>query len=230
MASSRLPRARTWVLAGAALLVGAALLAWLSFTDFEWTDLRDELLGVNLVTLWLLMLLLPPCGFSVSVVWLVAGARFGPWWGGLVVAVTTAGHLLLMHAIGRGLLRERLRAWLRRRGHELPVVPAGEHVAVAAMAVLAPGPPYFARNYLLALSDVPLRVYFAVGVPLYVARSYVTLFIGDLASDPSLPQLAALGGVYALKLGICAYLLWHIRRRLKRNAAASGAPQCATNR
>lgn len=202
------------MLAGAALLAAAALLAWFSFTELEWTDLRDELLEVNLVTLWLLMLLLPPCGFSVSVVWLVAGARFGPWWGGLVVAVTTAGHLLLMHAIGRGFLRERLRAWLRRRGHALPAVPSGEHVAVAVMAVLAPGPPYFARNYLLALSDVPLRVYFAVCVPLYVARSYVTLFIGDLATKPSGRQLLLLGVVYAVKLGVCAYLLWRLRRRL----------------
>lgn len=221
MALSRFPRTRHWLLGGAALLAGGALVALFSFTELDWADLRDALMHVNLAALWLLMLLLPPCGFSISIVWLVAGARFGPWWGGAVVAIVTAGHLLLMHAIGRGLLRERLRAWLRRRGHELPAVPAGEHAAVAVMAVLAPGLPYFARNYLLALSDVPLRVYFAVGVPLYVARSYVTLFIGDLAGNPSPRQLVVLGAIYALKLGICAYLLWHIRRRLKRNGAAA---------
>jgi uncharacterized membrane protein YdjX (TVP38/TMEM64 family) len=99
-------------------------------------------------------------------------------------------------------------------------VPPGEHAAVTVMAVLAPGLPYFARNYLLALSDVPLRVYFWIAVPLYVARSYVTLFIGDLATAPSGRQLVVLVAVYAVKLGICAYLLWHIRRRLKRNGAA----------
>lgn len=217
MPLSRFPRARHWLLGGAALLAAAAGTALFYFTELDWTDLRDALMEVNLAALWLLMIVLPPCGFSVSVVWLVAGARFGPWLGGVVVAVTTAGHLLLMHAVGRGWLRKRLRAWLHRRGHELPALPAGEHAAAAVMAVLAPGLPYFARNYLLALSDVPLRVYFWIAVPLYVARSYVTLFIGDLATKPSGRHLVVLGLVYAVKLGICAYLLWHIRRRLKRD-------------
>lgn len=215
-------RARPWLLGGAALLGVAAVAAIFSFTELDWADLQDALLRVNLAALWVLMLLLPVCGFSVSVVWLVAGARFGPAWGGAVVAVVTAGHLLIMHAIGRHWLRRWLRGWLKKRGHELPAVPAGENVSVSVMAVLAPGLPYFARNYLLALSDVPLRVYFWVAVPLYVARSYVTLFIGDLARAPSGKQLVVLGLVYAVKLGVCAYLLWHLRRRFRRNAGAAG--------
>lgn len=198
-----------------------AVVALFIFTELDVADLKDALMRVNLAALWALMLTLPVGGFSVSVVWLVAGARFGPWWGGAVVAAVTAGHLLIMHAIGRHWLRRRLRAWLHRRGHELPSVPAGENVSISVMAVLAPGLPYFARNYLLALSDVPLRVYFWVCVPLYVARSYVTLFIGGLASAPSGKQLVILGVIYAVKLGVCAYLLWHIRRRIKRNAGAA---------
>lgn len=198
-----------------------AVVALFTFTELDVADLKDALMRVNLAALWALMLTLPVGGFSVSVVWLVAGARFGPWWGGAVVAVVTAGHLLIMHAIGRRWLRRRLRAWLHRRGHELPRVPAGENVSISVMAALAPGLPYFARNYLLALSDVPLRVYFWVCVPLYVARSYVTLFIGGLASAPSGKQIVILGIVYAVKLGVCAYLLWHIRRRIKRNAVAA---------
>lgn len=214
-------RWRPWLLGGAALLGIAAIVALFSFTELDWADLQDALLHVNLAALWALMLILPVGGFSVSVVWLVAGARFGPWWGGAVVAGVTAGHLLIMHAIGRHWLRRWLRGWLRKRGHELPAVPAGENVSIAVMAALAPGLPYFARNYLLALSDVPLRVYFWVCLPLYVARSYVTLFIGDLAREPSGRQLAILVLVYVVKLGICAYLLWHLRRRLKQRAVAA---------
>lgn len=216
-------RRKHWLLGVGALVAVAAVVALFYFTELDWSDLHDALLRVNLATLWLLMILLPPCGFSVSVVWLVAGARFGPWLGGAVVAATTAAHLLLMHVIGRRWLRRGLKAWLKKRGHELPAVPAGENLAVTVTAVLAPGLPYFARNYLLAISDVPLRIYFWTALPLYVARSYVTLFIGDLASDPSPRQLAVLGAVYAVKLGVCAYLLWHIRRRLKRDRGAVAA-------
>jgi uncharacterized membrane protein YdjX (TVP38/TMEM64 family) len=88
------------------------------------------------------------------------------------------------------------------------------------MASLVPGIPYFARNYLLALSGVPLWTYFWICLPIYVARSYLTIFLGDLSSDPDGQKLFLIVAVYALKLGICAYLIRRLRQRYKARQTA----------
>lgn len=196
-----------------AVLAGATVFFYTS--EFEWKEFQDWIADLPVLPLLALMVLLPPFGFSISLVYLVAGARFGPWVGGGVIAAVTAAHLLLMHWIARSFLREPLERLLERRHHHLPRAPEGENASLAVMAAVAPGLPYFSRNYLLALADVPLRVYFWVCLPLYVLRSQVSLFIGDLARMPDARQLGLLALVYAIKVGVCAYVIWRIRRRLR---------------
>ena len=72
--------------------------------------------------------------------------------GVVVVAGLTALHLLGSHWIGRGYLRKPLERWLEKRKYRLPELSPGEDASIALMAVLVPGPPYFVRNYLLAVS------------------------------------------------------------------------------
>lgn len=207
-----------------ALVVVVAVGLW---GGFEWKDLVQTIAGFNTAAVFALMATLPIAGFSIMVVYLVAGVKFGPVLGGLVVAGATAVHLIASFWISRSVLRAPLQRFLQRRKHELPHVPEGEFVSIAAMAVLIPGLPYFARNYLLALTDIPFRIYFWVCLPLYVARSYVTILIGDLGTDPDRRTLLLLVGVYALKLSVCGYLIWRIRRRfqeLKRIRAAATKP------
>jgi uncharacterized membrane protein YdjX (TVP38/TMEM64 family) len=117
-------------------------------------------------------------------------------------------------------LRGPLQRFLKRRNHSLPHAPEGEYASIAAMAALVPGLPYFSRNYLLALTDIPLRVYFWVCLPIYVVRSYMVILLGDIGMDVNRKTLAILIGVYVLKLSICGYLLWRIRRRMKQSALA----------
>lgn len=221
---------RRWWLATLGVIAAAAAVMVYLWGDFEWQDLVSTITGFNAAIVFALMATLPIGGFSIMVVYLVAGAKFGPALGGVAVAGATAIHLLASFWIARSVLREPLRRLLERRGHKLPHVPEGENVSVAAMAVLIPGLPYFARNYLLALTDVPFRVYFWVCLPLYVARSYVTILLGDLGTNPDGGRLAILVGVYVLKLAICVYLIWRIRRRIREtkqrqaaNAAAKGS-------
>ncbi|HYP15671.1 MAG TPA: hypothetical protein VEQ65_00560 [Opitutus sp.] len=210
-----------WWLAGAALVgVSLAVVAWVR-GDFEWKEIVRTLTEFNSAAVLALMATLPIAGFSISIVYLVAGAKFGPVLGGAVVAGVTAVHLLASYWISRTMLRGPLERFLQRRGHALPQVPEGENASVAAMAVLMPGLPYFARNYLLALTDVPLRTYFWVCLPLYVARSYVTILLGDLGTEPDRRTLLILAAVYVLKLSICGYLIWRIRRRLKQAGRAN---------
>jgi uncharacterized membrane protein YdjX (TVP38/TMEM64 family) len=195
-----------------AIGVGAWLL-WRS--DFSLKQLTNTIAGFNSFVVLLLMAALPIGGFSIGVMYVVAGIKFGPVLGGVAVAGATAVHLLATHWICQTVLRERLKRFLERRKHRLPAVPEGENASVAAMAALVPGLPYFSRNVLLALTTVPLRVYFWICLPIYVVRSYVAILIGDIGTDLNRRTLIILGLVYALKLGICGYLIMRFRRRLK---------------
>ncbi len=199
----------------AIVVVAAASVAVLWIRgDFDWRSITARIAAFDAGVVFALMATLPIVGFSVSVTYLVAGLKFGPVLGGVAVAGATAVHLLATYWICQTMLRGPIERMLKRRGHALPHVPEGENVSVAAMAVLVPGLPYVARNLLLALTDVPLRVYFWVCLPLYVARSYVTILLGDLGMEPDRRTFAILAGVYVLKLSVCAYLIWRIRRRI----------------
>jgi len=55
-------------------------------------------------------------------------------------------------------------------------------------------------------------------VPIYVARSYVTIFLGDLGADPSLHALLIVGAVFVTKLTMGALLFQHIRHRVQRSS------------
>ncbi|MEO7414899.1 MAG: VTT domain-containing protein [Opitutaceae bacterium] len=204
-------------------MIGAAVVAlaiWaISTTGFDWARLQQSIASLNGPLVFALMATLPVAGFSIGIVYLVAGVKFGPVLGGVAVAGATAIHLLLTHWVSRSFLREPLLRLLARKKHHLPEIPPGENAAISVMAALVPGVPYFARNYLLALSGVPLRTYFWICLPIYVARSYVTIFLGDLSSDPSRRGLIVLVAVYAVKLGVCAFLIARLRRRYQARKA-----------
>ncbi len=187
-----------------------------------WRELVDALDRADPVLTVLLMAALPPVGFSIGVVYVVAGLKFGLGWGGVVIAGVTAVHLVAMHGIARTWLQRPLAGLLARRGHRLPAVPPGAETSVAAMVALVPGPPYVLRNYGLALSGMELGRYFLPCVLIYTLRSYVTLALGHLGARPEGEGLAWLAAVFVAKLGICAVLVRRIRRRHR--AAAARVP------
>lgn len=204
---------RWWVrVAVTAAFAGGLVFA---FTHWSWTEIREGLLHLNPVVAIVLMAVLPIFGFSVAATYVLAGARFGLLGGGLVIAGATAVHLLGSHFVARTFVRDRLQRLLARHRHRIPSIPPGENATLAAMVALVPGLPYFVRNYALALSDVPLRVYFWVCLPIYVLRSYVTLALGDLGAELTLRKAATLGAVLAVKLAICTCLLFRLRARIK---------------
>ena len=149
---------RRWITGVIVALIAAALVVLYLKSDFDLERLTNRIAEFNPIIVFILMATLPVGGFSVAVVYLVAGIKFGPVLGGVAVAGATAVHLLATHWICQTVLRAPLQRFLKRRKHELPHVPEGENASVAAMAALVPGFPYFSRNYLLALTDVPLRV------------------------------------------------------------------------
>lgn len=218
------PRARRHLgLLWIALPVMVGVIAFMGFSEFQWRDLPAVFMQLNVALLLTLMAVLPIVGFPITLVYLAAGVRFGPLLGGAVVAGVTAVHLLGTRWIARRFLREPLERSLGGRGYHLPEVPEGDEAGLAVMGVLVPGLPYFVRNYLLAIADIPLATFLAVCVPLYVARAYVVIFLGDLSQAPSSRGFALLGAIYALKLGACGWVLWRMRRHyLRRRAVPAG--------
>lgn len=216
-----------WAIA-AVLVVAAAVAAFVYFTDFEFStitaSITDFIGGLNPALVLPMMAVLPVVGFPISVVYLFAGARFGPWGGGLVVAAITLFHFLATHAIARSFLRGPIQRFVERRHKKLPEIPADEHAAVAVIIGLLPGIPYFIRNYVLALSGIRLRTYIWVCLPIYVARSYVTILLGDLSSDPSRRALFTLISVDVLKVVVCAGVIWWLRRHHQRVHGHHDAP------
>jgi uncharacterized membrane protein YdjX (TVP38/TMEM64 family) len=199
----------------ALIMLALAALGVALVSRFGWEGLQEQLELLHPAVAILAMAVLPLFGFSVALVYVVAGAKFGFWLGGAVILGITAFHLTASHWIARSFLRDPLQRMLGRHQRHLPQFPASEGRSIAAMTALVPGPPYFARNYLLALTAIPLNVYFWVCLPIYVLRSYVTLSLGDLGRDISGEKLFALVGIYVLKLAVCGYLLMRLRRKLR---------------
>lgn len=203
-----------------AIVAGALLLGLLltAASRFGWSELQDMLLDFDKPTTIALMAVLPLGGFSIAAVYVIAGAKFGLWQGGLVILGITAFHLLATHALTRTFLRRPMERYLERHRRHLPDLPESENASVAVIVSLVPGLPYFARNYILALSDIPLRTYFWICLPIYVIRSYVTLSLGDLSGHLEAKRVGILVAVYLVKLSICALLLNRVRHRLKKRS------------
>ena len=211
---------RHWLILTGLAVAALLVIGFFVFTEVDWQRLHRGIVSLNPVAVVTLMATLPLAGFSIGIFYLVAGAKFGVVMGGVVVAAATAFHLVATHWIARSFLHGPLKRFFARRKHQLPAIPEGENASISVMAALVPGLPYFARNYLLALSGIPLRTYFWICLPIYVARSYLVIFLGDLSSDPSRSRLLILGGIYVLKLAICGYLIARLRKRHHRTFAA----------
>ena len=67
------------------------------------------------------------------------------------------------------------------------------------------------RNYLLALAGIPLKTYFWVCLPVYVFRSLLTILAADFCGDFTTKKFIFLGGVFLVKVAICAYIINRLR-------------------
>jgi uncharacterized membrane protein YdjX (TVP38/TMEM64 family) len=211
-----------WLAALGAIIVVAALVVVLWTVDIDWSAVTRVISGLHPVSLIMAMAFLPVFAFPILPVYLVAGARFGPLGGGFVVCFVTAVHLIATYGIARSFLRRPLERLVARRHAHLPEIPPDEHAAVALIAALVPGLPYVVRNYLIALSGLRLRVYFWICLPIYVARSYVSILLGNLSGAPDRTRLFILGGVELLKVAICAFVIWRLREHHRKFHGAPG--------
>ncbi|MGI8965379.1 MAG: hypothetical protein ACR2H1_04740 [Limisphaerales bacterium] len=70
---------------------------------------------------------------------------------------------------------------------------------------------------------MPLKIYFWVCLPVYVFRSSLAIFFGDMTKDLTPGKITFLISYFLVKVAICAYILWRLRRRTKDQNAAKGS-------
>jgi uncharacterized membrane protein YdjX (TVP38/TMEM64 family) len=159
------------------------------------------------------IVLLPMVGFPVSWLHLVAGLCFGFVWGLVVVLVTTVIH----HFAGWALVRVLPRHTFKRfEPWEEKLAGAG-HRDATLLGGLIPGMPYVVHLYVLPIIGTPLFMLCTLGVGVHTARAFVTILLGDQSGDLTPGRIAALAVYYAVIVGLCAWALRSLRRRLKKN-------------
>jgi uncharacterized membrane protein YdjX (TVP38/TMEM64 family) len=128
-------------------------------------------------------LLLPLCGVSIRIMLILVGFRFGFAWGMVLSGFGLLLHNFAAYYIARGSFREPVRRFLKRSGYAIPSIQAKHRIWLTAVVAGIPGPPYFTKLYLLALTDLPLRIFVGVGAPIYIVLSVVPVGIGSAVVD-----------------------------------------------
>ncbi|HEX2101715.1 MAG TPA: hypothetical protein VHF69_13665 [Candidatus Synoicihabitans sp.] len=155
----------------------------------------------------------PLVGVPVAMLHVVAGVRFGPWVGLLVVL----GATVLQHVMGYALVKLAPSVFARRLASWRQRFPRGAHRPMTVFSCLLPGMPYAVQLYLLPVLGVPLSVLLTVSVPLHVLRSIISILGGDWSKDLTPAKVMILVAYYLVLTGICALLFRRIRRELRSN-------------
>lgn len=180
-------------------------------------DLHLHIATYHWLIVFLLISTLPIFGFSIVICYMVVGSKFGPGWGVGVMALATMVHLLASHWIATSFLRKRIEAFIKKKDYKLPHVPEGENASISLMTAIIPGLPYFTRNYLLALAGIPLKTYFWICLPVYTLRSVLAIFAVGFSEDLTAQKVMIIGGIFVVKVGICAYIVKRLREKSGRN-------------
>jgi uncharacterized membrane protein YdjX (TVP38/TMEM64 family) len=164
--ANQIPRPKK-LIGTAFLLVALAAVLWYYRDHLS----RDAIVAFaeNLSLAWFLaaFLVLPLVGFPITPLLVVAGIRFG-FAGGMAVATGVMFlHKIAAFQLTHGWFRERLRNRLARAGYAIPAIDPKHQAWFTALFAAIHGPPYAAKLYLLALTDVPFRIYLWVGAPVY---------------------------------------------------------------
>ncbi len=201
-----------WQIAVTLLLAAAA--AWYYFTHEE-DFTRENLVayGRGLPALWFVavFLLLPVVGGPLTIFLVLAGVRFGFPGGMGVSAGVVFFHHFVAYRLTHGYFREPVKKWLHRRHRKIPSIPAKHRIWFTVLFASVHGPPYAMKLYLLALTDLPFRIYFWVGAPVYIAFCVIPVGAGSAVTTFDMTW------IYVVLVGLAAVWLlgYVIRRRYK---------------
>lgn len=181
-------------------LIALVAVAW--FLYVHRGELNRETLtaygqGLHATTFILAFLVLPLVGFPISIFLFLAGVRFGLQGGMLVSGIAVLFHNFAAFRLAHGLFRSKVRSRLRKAGYNIPSIKPEHRVWFTALWAAIHGPPYIAKLYLLALTDIPLRTYFWVGGPIYVAFCIIPVGAGSAVMNFDMKWIYLLVGASA---------------------------------
>jgi uncharacterized membrane protein YdjX (TVP38/TMEM64 family) len=166
----------------AILVIALAAVAWIHRDRIDRESIVAFAESLSLPWFVAALAVLPVIGFPITPLLVVAGIRFG-FAGGMAVATAMVFlHNLIAFRVTHGWFRERLRGRLERAGYGIPEIPEGHQAWFTALFAAIHGPPYAAKLYLLALTNVPFRLYFWVGAPIYAFFCVVPVGAGSAVS------------------------------------------------
>jgi uncharacterized membrane protein YdjX (TVP38/TMEM64 family) len=143
-----------------------------------------------------LMAVLPVLGAPISVFLVLVGVKFGVFWGIAITAGLMPLHMAASYAAAHSALRKPLKKFLASRGRALPELPENRKLAVSALFLAIPGPPYALKNYLLPLAGVRLGMLLLLGWPINLVLALPFVGLGGSAAEMDF-RLALFGAVMA---------------------------------
>jgi uncharacterized membrane protein YdjX (TVP38/TMEM64 family) len=203
--------------------IATAALAFVAVAVFVWQGIGIERIHAYAERLngglaFALLTILPLLGFPASVLHVAAGIRFGIPLGLTLVAASILLQLLASYGLVH-LFHDRFAKWLAPLRHR---IPPGAHASICVLAVLLPGAPFAAVNYVLPLIGVRLRTYVLCCLPIHILRSTVTVSFGDQSDHLTAPRLAILIAYALLILGASWWTYRRLRGQLEGRPSTAG--------
>lgn len=165
------------------IIAAMAVVCWLVLADHGITKEMVLEYGKSVPAFWFVtaFLVLPLLGFPISVLLIIAGMRFGFVWGMMLATAGIFLHNIVAFWLVHGRLREKFSGALEDRGYKLPKLTKKNQMWFTALFASIHGPPYTAKIYLLALTEVSFRVYLWIGAPVYIVFCVVPVGAGSSA-------------------------------------------------
>jgi uncharacterized membrane protein YdjX (TVP38/TMEM64 family) len=201
--------------ATALLLVALAAVLWCYRDRLDRESIVAFAEGLSLPWFIAALFVLPLIGCPITPLLVVAGIRFG-FAGGM--ALTTGAiffHHVVAFRVTHGWFRDRLRNRLARAGHGIPLIDPKHQAWFTALFAAIHGPPYAAKLYLLALTDVPFRIYLWAGAPIYALFCAIPIGAGSAVNTVKPWVIYALVGM-SIALMVVGFVL---KRRCKPSAS-----------
>lgn len=146
-----------------------------------------------------LTLVLPLSGIPLTYIMILAGIKFGALFGVILLALILPFQLILMYYLGRYPARNGVNWLFRNTRYTLPTLPQKHHHLYTIAVVIFPGLSYALKQYGLAVTGIPFRIYMAVSLPLTFLLVMPFVVLGGAAVEYN-PLLlgGAIAGIIAL--------------------------------
>ena len=207
------------LVATAFLVVAAVAVGWYYRDHWDREAIVAFIEGLSLPWFLAAFLMLPLIGFPITPLLVVAGIRFGFASGMALATGAVFFHNIVAFRLTHGWFRERFRNRLARSGYAIPAIDPKHQAWFTALFAAIHGPPYAAKLYLLALTDIRFRIYLWVGAPIYAFFCVIPVGAGS-AVDTLKPWV-----IYAL-VGMSIAMLaggFLIKRRWKPKGSENAA-------